>query len=91
VQGSRRVAGGSRWKAVRWPILAYVPAVVALAGVPRRLGLPQPITIPLTSTAPLAVVVALPPSKWRSATVWATYLWLFKVTHQVSLRRAPAA
>jgi hypothetical protein len=75
---------------VRWPILAYVPAVVALAGVPRRLGLRRPITIPLTSTAP-PFVVALPPSKWRSATVWATYLWLFKVTHQVPFdeRRPP--
>lgn len=83
VQASRHRRRRSGWKAVRWPILAYVPAIVALAGIRRRIGLPRPITIPLASAAPLAVVAALPQSKWRSAAVWATYLWLFKVAHQV--------
>ncbi|MBW3609400.1 MAG: phosphatase PAP2 family protein [Actinobacteria bacterium] len=71
-----------RSKGVRWPILAYIPAVVALAAVRRRVGLPRPVMIALASAAPLAVVVALPSSRWRSAAVWATYLWLFKVAHQ---------
>jgi PAP2 superfamily protein len=83
VPGSAAASRRSGWRAVRWPILAYVPVVVALAGVRRRVGLPRPITIPVASAAPLAVIVALPPSKGRSAAVWATYLWLFKVAHQV--------
>ena len=73
----------SGWRGVRWAILAYVPAVVALGTVRRRIGLPRPITIPVASSAPLAVAVALPRGRWRSAAVWATYLWLFYVAHQI--------
>lgn len=73
----------SRRRPVHWAILAYILIVVALGAVRRRVGLPRPVTIALASAAPLAMVVALPPSKWRSAGVWAAYLWLFKVAHQV--------
>jgi len=68
---------------VRWPALAYVPVAVVAAGVRRRVGIPRPVTITLASAAPLAIVVALPASRWRAAAAWATYLWLFKVAHQV--------
>lgn len=83
VQARRPRRRRSDWRAVRWPILAYVPVVVTLAAVRRRIGLPRPITIPVASAAPLAVVAGLPASRWRAAAVWATYLWLFNVAHQV--------
>lgn len=83
VRGGWRRRRRTGWRAVRWPVLAYIPAVVAISAGRRRVGLPRPVTIPVASAAPLAVVVALPPSKWRSAAVWATYLWLFNVAHQV--------
>ena len=73
----------SAWHSVRWPFLAYLPAVVALARWRRRLRVPRPITIPVVSASPLAVAVALPRSKWRYAAVWATYVWLFKVAWEV--------
>ena len=85
-QALRKVPGPGRrsgWSAVRWPVLAYLPAVVALGTVRRRIGLPRSITILVASSAPLAVAVALPRGRWRSAAVWATYLWLFYVAHQV--------
>ena len=62
-----------------WPILAYVPAAMALAHVRRRIGFPRPVMIPLASAVPLAVSEALPRSKGRYAAIWAAYLWLFKV------------
>ena len=81
-KGLRR-APRSWWRAVRWPVLAYVPAVVALSQVRRRIDFPRPVMIPVASAAPLAVAVALPRGKRRYAAVWATYLWLFNVAHQI--------
>ena len=73
--------------AVRWPVLAYVPTVVAFAHVRRRVGVPRPVTIPVVAAAPLAVTVALPRRKWRYAAVWATYVWVFKVAWEIPYDR----
>ena len=78
----------SSWRhAVRWPVLAYVPTVVAFAHVRRRIGVPRPVTIPVVSAAPLAVSVATPRTKWRYAAVWAAYVWLFKVAWEIPYDR----
>ena len=75
------------WRRVRWRMLAYVPAVVALAQVRRRIRFPRPVMIPLASLAPLAVSEALPRGRWRHAAVWATYVWLFKVAWEIPYDR----
>ncbi len=75
------------WRRVRWGMLAYIPAVVALAQVRRRIRFPRPVMIPLASLAPLAVSEALPRSRWRYAAVWATYMWLFKVAWEIPYDR----
>ena len=72
---------------VGWRLLAYVPAVVALAQVRRRVRFPRPVMIPVASLAPLAVSESLPPSKWRYAGVWTTYVWLFKVAWEIPYDR----
>ena len=68
---------------MRWPILAYVPAAVALAQARRRIGFPRPPMIPIASLVPLAVSEALPRGKWRYGAVWAAYMWLFKVAWEI--------
>ena len=68
-------------------MLAYVPFVVAFAHVRRRIGVARPVTIPVVAAAPLAVAVALPRRKWRSAAVWAAYVWVFKVAWEIPYDR----
>ncbi len=72
---------------MRWRILAYVPAVMTITRVRRRVGVPRPVMIPVASLAPLAVSEAWPRSRWRYAAVWATYVWLFKVAWEIPYDR----
>lgn len=77
----------SEWRRLRWRLLAYVPAVIALAQVRRCIGVPRSVMIPVASLAPLAVSEALPRSRWRYAAVWASYVWLFKVAWEIPYDR----
>jgi membrane-associated phospholipid phosphatase len=79
--GAARLAGYGR--AVRWPLLAYLPAAVAYARTRRKLGAPAYLSLPLVALAPLAPALALPRGRFRSAAIWATQMWAYKVAFEV--------
>lgn len=88
VRQARRLRGPRAGRrGVRWPLLAYGAAVMALSQSRRRLGLPRPLMVPVVSTTPLTVAAALPASRWRYAAVWATYMWLYKVAWEIPYDR----
>ena len=82
---SRRLSPGREplWRRVRWPLLAYAGAIVALSYSRRRLRLPRPLMVPVVSTAPLAVGAAIPRGRAQYAASWAAYVWLFKAAWEI--------
>ena len=68
---------------IRWPVIAGLPAVVILVRRRRRIGLPRPVSLGAAVSAPLAVAVALPRGRFRSAVIWAAQMWAYKVSFEM--------
>ena len=77
-------------RAVRWPLLAYVPAAAAVTGRRRGLGLPRGLSAAIAGSVPLSVATAMPRSKVRHALVWAAHMWAYKVAFEVPYDRPDA-
>lgn len=72
---------------MRWPVLGYVPAVVALAHKRRDLHVPRPLSVAAVFGAPLAVAAGLPRGRGRAAATWAAHMWAYKTAFEVPYDR----
>jgi membrane-associated phospholipid phosphatase len=81
--GSSRARWTRYVRSIRWPVLACVPAAVALVRKRRSLGLPRPVSVAVATTAPLAVAGALPRGRVRAAAIWGAQMWMYKVSFEV--------
>lgn len=82
-RASRRARWGRYLRAVRWPLLAYLPAAVAFARARRKLGAPWPVSLLAAGVAPLVTGTALPRGRFRYAAIWATQMWSYKVAFEI--------
>ena len=80
-RGRGRLAAYGR--AVRWPVLAYLPAVVAYARTRRKVGAPSELTLPAVALAPLAAALGLPRGSFRSGAIWTAQMWAYKISFEV--------
>jgi membrane-associated phospholipid phosphatase len=87
--GTRSCGDGSLAAASRgggdllWQPLAMAGAIVALSVARRRLGLPRKPMVPIVSTVPLAVALAVPRGRMQYATMWVSYVWVFKTAWEI--------
>lgn len=68
---------------MRWPGLAYLPALFVLARVRRKVGIPRPISLAAAYGAPVAVAASLPPGRARSGAVWLAHMWAYKLAYEI--------
>lgn len=73
---------------VRFKPLAYVPAVVTLARLRRRIGPPPaPLTLGAVYATPAVIAYALPRGRLRTGVVWLAHMWAYKVSFEVPYDR----
>ncbi|HKN93784.1 MAG TPA: phosphatase PAP2 family protein [Thermoleophilaceae bacterium] len=72
---------------VRWPLLAAVPAAVALARKRRDLKLPRALSNVVAASVPLTVRLSLPRGRARSALLWGAQMWAYKVAYEIPYDR----
>lgn len=77
-----------RLERVRLKPLLYVPAVVTLARLRRRIGPPPaPLTLGAVYATPAVVAYALPRGRPRNYLVWLAHMWAYKVAFEVPYDR----
>jgi membrane-associated phospholipid phosphatase len=73
---------------VRLKPLLYVPAVVTLARLRRRIGPPPaPLTLSAVYATPAVIAYALPRGRPRTSLVWLAHMWAYKVAFEVPYDR----
>jgi hypothetical protein len=82
-KGSKRRAWQRHALSIRWPLLASVPAAVALVRKRRKIRLPRLVSLPVAGSVPLAVAVALPRGRLRAAAIWGAQMWAYKVAFEM--------